>query len=116
MTTFETFSTESRPTTGKRIAAFIGATFAAAALRIRVWNNRRQVARLLGWDDHMLRDIGLTQGDVYSAMATRADEDASVQLSMRSLERRFARNADMRDRLAHGAELHVGTARYRAKR
>ena len=116
MTTFETFSTESRQTAVNKAAAFVAGVFTAATLRIRVWNNRRQVARLLGWDEHMLRDIGLTQGDVYCAMATRVDEDASVQLSMLSLERRFARNAASRDRLAHGAELHVGTARYRAKR
>ncbi len=116
MTTFDTFSTESRPAAGNKAAAFLAGVVAAAAQRIRVWNNRRQVARLLGWDEHMLRDIGLTQGDVYCAMATRVDEDASMQLSMLSLERRFARNADMRERLSHGAELHVGTARYRAKR
>ncbi len=116
MTTFETFTTESRPTTGGRITAFCATVLAAAAQRIRVWNNRRQVAHLLSWDAHMLRDIGLTQGDVYSAMATRVDEDASTQLAMLSLERRFARNAQMRERLSHGAELHVGSARYRVKR
>ncbi|SHE78555.1 protein of unknown function [Kaistia soli DSM 19436] len=115
MTTFETFSTESRPTARQGFAGLLANAYAAATLRIRVWKNRRQVARLLSWDDHMLSDIGLTQGDVYCAMATRVDEDASVQLSMLSLERRFARNAQMRERLAHGAELHVGSARYRAK-
>jgi len=115
MTTFETFSSEARTTGGNRILALVGGAFAAAAMRIRVWKNRRQVATLLGWDDHMLRDIGLTQGDVYCAMATRVDEDASVQLSMLSLERRFARKAQARERLAHAAELRVSAPRYRRK-
>lgn len=113
MTTFETFTTETRPSGGNRILAVVASACAAAMLRVRVWKNRRQVARLLGWDDHMLRDIGLTQGDVYSAMATGVDEDASVHLSMLSLERRFAHKAQLRERLAQAAELRVAARRSR---
>ncbi len=116
MTTFETFTTETRRPTRNRIAAVVVHLAATAVARVRVWHNRRQVARLLGWDAHMLRDIGLTPGDVTSALAVRADEDASVQLSMLSLERRYAAKAQARERLAHGAELRAGGARYRVKR
>jgi uncharacterized protein YjiS (DUF1127 family) len=115
MTTYETFSTETRPSRGRAVVALVNGLAAPILARVRIWKNRRSVARLLTWDDRMLGDIGLTQGDVYSALATRADEDASMQLSMLSLERRFAHQADMRDRLNRGAELRVSSARYRRK-
>ena len=38
----------------------------------RATQNRRSVAKLLEWDDRMLKDIGLTQGDVLSVMALPA--------------------------------------------
>jgi hypothetical protein len=40
-------------------------------------------------------------------MATAPADDPSVQLSMLSLERRFAREAQLRDRLSRAAELRV---------
>lgn len=115
MTTFETFTPEARPSRGRTILVVGANLLMAVVTRVRVWKNRREVARLLEWDAHMLGDIGLTQGDVYSALATRADEDASVQLSMRSLERRYASHAQARDRLAHAAELRGPAARYERK-
>ena len=111
MTTYETFSTETRTLRGRTILAIFGVIAAAAANRIRAWKNRRDVARLLHWDQHMLSDIGLTQGDVYCAMAARVDEDPSVQLSMFALERRFAHEAQMRDRLEQAAELRARARR-----
>jgi uncharacterized protein YjiS (DUF1127 family) len=105
MTTFETYSTETRTPRARTILAIVAAAGAAVVTRIRVWKNRRDVARLLEWDAHMLSDIGLTQGDVYCAMAARVDEDPSVQLSMFAMERRFAHQAQVRDRLSRAAEL-----------
>ena len=107
MTTFETFSAGTRPSRARTILAVAAAAGHAVAARIRVWKNRRDVARLLQWDDRMLSDIGLTQGDVYCAMAARVDEDPSVQLSMLAMERRFAHQAQIRDRLAMAAEFRV---------
>jgi uncharacterized protein YjiS (DUF1127 family) len=115
MSTFETYSASARPARTRSFAAFGAAAFAIVVARFKVWKNRRSVARLLEWDAHMLADIGLTEGDVYSALATRADEDASTQLQMRSLERRYASQAQARDRMAHAALLSVGSAQYRRK-
>lgn len=115
MSTYETYSASARPARPRSFVAFGAAALAIVVARYKVWKNRRSVARLLEWDAHMLADIGLTEGDVYSALATRADEDASTQLQMRSLERRYASQAQARDRMAHAALLSVGSAQYRRK-
>lgn len=115
MTTFETFSTSTAASRGRTIIMIAANVAGPIVARLRVWKNRRSVARLLEWDDRMLSDIGLTQGDVYCAMAARQAEDPSVQLSMLALERRFAHQAQTRDRLNRGAELRVASARYRRK-
>jgi hypothetical protein len=65
----------------------------------RARRNRRSVARLLEWDEYMLRDIGLTSGDVHAAMALRASEDPSQKLDALSAERRAAIRAEARERL-----------------
>jgi uncharacterized protein YjiS (DUF1127 family) len=67
---------------------------------VAVWNaarNRRSVARLLEWDDRMLSDIGLTQGDVRSALSGRLTEDPTDQLGARYGERRYATRATARE-------------------
>ena len=51
---------------------------------------RRSVNHLLEWDDRMLRDIGVTRGDVYAAVSGRITEDAGLRLSRLASERRFA--------------------------
>ena len=74
---------------------------AGAAHVIALWHarkNRRSVARLLEWNDHMLRDIGLTRGDVGSALASRLTDDPSNRLSAFSRERRFAARASAVER------------------
>ena len=65
----------------------------------RAVKNRRAVVRLLEWDDHMLRDIGLTQGDVRAALAWPVTDDPSYRLGATSLERRTAFRAASRERL-----------------
>lgn len=106
MTTFETFSAETRsPRFLRGVFAIAAAAVGFVAAHLRARKNRRDVARLLEWDNHMLRDIGLTQGDVYCAMAARIDEDPSVQLTMLAMERRSAHHAQTRDRLSRAAEL-----------
>jgi uncharacterized protein YjiS (DUF1127 family) len=61
--------------------------------------NRRQVAKLLSWDARMLRDIGLTPGDVRSAMASPFGDDPSCRLDTMARERRNAFHAGARERL-----------------
>jgi uncharacterized protein YjiS (DUF1127 family) len=70
---------------------------------VGVWRavqNRRAVAKLLEWDDRALRDIGLTQGDVRSAMAGPVVEDPSARLATMSGERRAAVRALAREQLS----------------
>jgi uncharacterized protein YjiS (DUF1127 family) len=115
MSICETHSEPVRPAPARNFAATGMALLVLVAGRYQVWKNRRAVARLLEWDGRMLADIGLTEGDVHSALATCAHEDASLQLQMRSLERRHAQQAQARDRLSHAALLHVGSAQYRRR-
>lgn len=85
----------------------VSATLQHAAAYIEAVRNRRQVAKLLSWDSHMLRDIGLTPGDVRSAMASPLGDDPSCRLETMAHERRNAFHAAARERLererlAHG--------------
>jgi uncharacterized protein YjiS (DUF1127 family) len=77
--------------------------FAATVLHramdvVTAYRNRRQVARLLSWDAHMLRDIGLTPGDVRSALASPLADDPSYRLDTMARERRHALQAGARER------------------
>jgi uncharacterized protein YjiS (DUF1127 family) len=74
---------------------------AGAARLVALWNavkNRRSVARLPKWDDHMLSDIGLTRGDVRSALAAPFSEDPSDRLGALQGERRSAARATALER------------------
>ena len=91
-------TTERPATAGERLLEL---TVAALSPVIEFWRsmrNRRSVAKLLEWDDRMLRDIGLTRGDVCSVMALPASADPSCRLSELSGERRSAIRADARER------------------
>src|SRR5215469_8332120 len=62
-------------TTSERQSAasegFIGVGITVFTWVVDTWrlaSNRRSVAKLLEWDERMLRDIGLTRGDVCSVM------------------------------------------------
>ena len=58
---------------------------------VRAYNNRRAVNRLLYLDTHMLRDIGITPGDVRSALSGPITGDPSQQLQQLAAERKAAR-------------------------
>jgi uncharacterized protein YjiS (DUF1127 family) len=91
-------TTERRATAGER---FLELTVAASTWVGGVWRsaqNRRSVAKLLDWDERMLRDIGLTRGDVSAVMALPAGQDPSYRLSELSGERRAAIRAEARER------------------
>jgi uncharacterized protein YjiS (DUF1127 family) len=87
---------------GERFIAFVSAAAANLAARWHAAQNRRSVAKLLEWDDRMLKDIGLTEGDVRSAMAAPAGQDPSLRLRALSSERRAAIRAEALDRLSRG--------------
>jgi uncharacterized protein YjiS (DUF1127 family) len=86
-------------TTGEKLRLAVEAGLARLAALWRSAQNRRKVARLLEWDAHMLRDIGLTPGDVRAAMASPMHDDPSNHLGALSLERRMASHATARERL-----------------
>lgn len=67
---------------------------------LKAWRNRRTLARELGWlDDHMLRDIGITRGDLHAALSGRVADDPCRRLTVLALERRTAARASARERL-----------------
>ena len=86
-------------TPGERLQLMVEAAFVRVAGFVRAARNRRSVAKLLEWDERMLRDIGLTTGDVHAAMALRVSEDPSQRLEALSAERRAAIRAEARERL-----------------
>jgi len=91
-------TTGRQTTAGERLIelAVTAATWVADLWRTA--QNRRSVAKLLEWDERMLRDIGLTRGDVCAVMALPAGQDPSYRLSELSGERRAAIRAEARER------------------
>ncbi len=77
---------------GSVFGALRGAV-AAVAHFIQAEIDRRQTMKLLGSDDRMLSDIGITRADVYAALLTSAGEKASEHLSDVRRERRAAERA-----------------------
>ncbi|MGR3511350.1 MAG: DUF1127 domain-containing protein [Paracoccaceae bacterium] len=56
--------------------------------RLRVFRRRRHFNRLLDLDDHMLKDIGVTRGEVEIASKLPLSTDAATELRRMSLERK----------------------------
>jgi len=82
------------------LVAASGAVANGVALVGRVWTarrHRRVVRELLAFDDHMLRDIGVTRGDVAACLAAPALRDPSTRLRILAVERRAARRAQRRE-------------------
>jgi uncharacterized protein YjiS (DUF1127 family) len=98
---------------GERFLAFVGGVAGNLAATWRAAQNRRSVAKLLEWDARMLKDIGLTEGDVRSVMALPASADPSQHLRMLSVERRAAIRAEALARLSRGAEFDPNKAKRR---
>ncbi len=99
MSAFDTVS-ERQSAASERL---FGLTIVVSSWIANAWRmaqNRRSVAKLLEWDERMLRDIGLTRGDVCSVMALPTGQDPSYRLSELSSERRAALRAEARERAA----------------
>lgn len=56
--------------------------------RLRMVRRRRHFNRLLDLDDHMLKDVGVTRGEVEIASRLPLSADAATALRRMSLERR----------------------------
>lgn len=100
---------------GEKLAALGRIVLGRVAGLWRAMQNRRSVKQLLEWDARMLNDIGLTPGDVLSAMSGPVGEDPSYRLSVLSVERRAAIRAAARECLDLANGRKVAEFRGRAK-
>ena len=56
----------------------------AAQSALKSWNNRRKIASLADFDEHMLADIGLTRNDVREALQLPFSCDVGQELQFRA--------------------------------
>lgn len=56
--------------------------------RVSEIRHRRRLKRLLDLDDHMLKDVGVTRGEIEIATSLPLSRDAATELRRMSLERR----------------------------
>jgi uncharacterized protein YjiS (DUF1127 family) len=94
-----------RNTSGARLTVLAGSVLDRVAKLWRAIQNRRSVKQLLEWDARMLQDIGLTRGDVVSAMSGPIKDDPAYRLSVLSVERRAATRAMAHERLNAAGRL-----------
>lgn len=97
------------PSLARRLAASVArgtrAVANAVAWYVRAYLNRRVAIGMMDFDDRMLRDIGLTRGDVHASIVGPIDSDPTVRLRILAVERRAASRATARERLAIEREL-----------
>lgn len=61
------------------------------------WAYRRTMTQITTLDDHMLKDIGITRGDVQAATTLPYSDDPTSRLRMLALERRASELAWARE-------------------
>jgi len=71
---------------GSAEAGILHTVFEASKRAYRSWKNRRQVAELGDFDDHMLADIGLTRNDVREALDLPFSVDPGRELQRRACQ------------------------------
>ncbi len=72
--------------------AALGATVGRAWRQwVEAWRRRRDFAMLASFDDYMLKDIGLSRGDLNDALAEPLWRDPTAVLVRRQTERRAYR-------------------------
>ena len=54
----------------------------------RAWRNRKRIASLSDFDDHILADMGLTRGDVRQALDLPFAHDPALELQRLALKNR----------------------------
>ncbi|MBB5752162.1 hypothetical protein [Prosthecomicrobium pneumaticum] len=104
MTTLEHYASTPRPHRASLRNAVAGVLYPVVSF-LRAWKNRRELGRMLEWDSRMLADIGVTEGDVRSALASASDEDPTLRLNHFAIERRAASRAHALDRRGLAADL-----------
>ncbi len=72
--------------------AALGATVGRAGRQwVEVWRRRRDFAMLASFDDYLLKDMGLSRGDLNEALAEPLWRDPTAVLVRRQSERRAYR-------------------------
>ena len=72
-------------------AGLLGTLLEAGRAVLQSWIKRRQLVSLNEFDDHLLRDLGVTREDVHSVLRLPFLEDAGRELQRRALRNRAAR-------------------------
>ena len=97
------------PSLARRLAAIAArgtrAVASNVAWYVRAYLNRRIAIGMMEFDDRMLKDIGLTRGDVHASIVGPVDSDPTVRLRILAVERRAATRASARERLAIEREM-----------
>ena len=78
----------------------------------KFWNDRRAMARLVTLEDHMLKDMGITRGDVQLVASLPYSDDPTGRLHCLAVERRAsvrARAREMQLRRTERARQMVGS-------
>ena len=69
---------------GSAEAGVLYAIVDAAKIALKSWINRRRIATLTDFDDHMLADIGLTRNDLREALDLPFSLDVGRELQFRA--------------------------------
>jgi uncharacterized protein YjiS (DUF1127 family) len=59
-----------------------------ATQAFHAWNNRRRIAALSDFDDHLLADMGLERGDIRQALDLPFAQDPALELQRIALRNR----------------------------
>ena len=71
----------------------LGRAVAGVSALKTLWDRRRLVGHMASFDDHMLRDIGLTRSDLECALADPMLTDPTYRLAIRAREARSNQRA-----------------------
>jgi uncharacterized protein YjiS (DUF1127 family) len=69
---------------GSAEAGVLQAIVTVAQNALKSWSNRRQIANLAEFDDHMLADIGLSRADVRETLDLPFSHDLGRELQLRA--------------------------------
>jgi uncharacterized protein YjiS (DUF1127 family) len=83
---------------GLRVAAFSVSNWTVTL--VRGYLNRRTALEMMHFDERMLKDIGLTRGDVHASIIEPMGADPTVRMRILAVERRAANKAQAAERLA----------------
>ena len=103
------FAPTADPSLARRLIALAASgTWAVArgASRIvRAYLNRRVAMGMMEFDERMLKDIGITRGDVHASIVSPSGGDPTARLRILAVERRAASRAAASERLRLEREL-----------